>query len=190
MTPMPRILATDLDGTLIPLDGDAAAVSALQALRKHIAETQTPLLFVTGRHFESVLGAIEQHDLPPPDYILCDVGSRFYRADGAGGFERLAQYDAALDQIIGDVDPEELRADLATVPGVRLQETESQGRHKLSYYADAATLDQTHGLIQSRLRARELPYGLVSSVDPCQRGWFDRRDAIWGDQSVRALVVV
>ncbi len=163
---MPPILATDLDGTLIPNDGDTDAVSALAVLRKHVAETQTRLLFVTGRHYESVLAAIEQHDLPRPGHILCDVGSRFYRATDDGSFEHLADYDAALDQIIGEIDPDSLRAELAKTPGVRLQEPESQGRHKLSYYADAAKLEAIHAAIERQIDDRGLPYGIVSSVDP------------------------
>lgn len=74
----PRALATDLDGTFIPLRGDREAEQALEQMQYQLADGDLPLLFVTGRHLEFVLEAIVEDGLPPPDWILCDVGTSLY----------------------------------------------------------------------------------------------------------------
>ncbi|HAV12501.1 MAG TPA: hypothetical protein DCX06_03240, partial [Opitutae bacterium] len=74
--PQPQIpaktLATDLDGTLIPLPNNDANVSALADLFKHHESGEINLVYATGRHFESVLEAIEHYTLPTPEWIVCD----------------------------------------------------------------------------------------------------------------------
>ena len=65
-----RVLATDLDGTFIPLDGDAQNRSDLRTLTEHLAHHDITLTYVTGRHFESVASAIEQFQLPQQVRLL------------------------------------------------------------------------------------------------------------------------
>ena len=84
ITPGPRALATDLDGTFIPLSNDPEADQALVQIRGQLADEKFPLLFVTGRHLDFVFEAIVADGLPQPDWILCDVGTSLYeRIPGA-----------------------------------------------------------------------------------------------------------
>ena len=58
---MPPILATDLDGTLIPGDDllpDDPQLQALERLQQLIAAQQLEVVFVTGRHLKSVVEVI------------------------------------------------------------------------------------------------------------------------------------
>lgn len=75
----PRVLATDLDGTLIPLNGQLQQVQDLRTIEAHLARSAMLLMFVTGRHFASILSAIESAQLPRPDWIIGDVGTSLYR---------------------------------------------------------------------------------------------------------------
>ncbi|MEZ6089426.1 MAG: HAD family hydrolase [Pirellulaceae bacterium] len=63
----PSVLATDLDGTFIPLTDNADNDRDLASLRDHFAGNDQTLVFVTGRHLESALHAIVEHALPTPD---------------------------------------------------------------------------------------------------------------------------
>ena len=45
----PRVLATDLDGTLIPLEGDARNVEDLETLAERFERSGWSLVFATGR---------------------------------------------------------------------------------------------------------------------------------------------
>ena len=100
---VPRVLATDLDGTLIPLPETEANITDLQRITDHFSRSSQPLVFATGRHFESVLDAIEQYNLPIPEWIVCDVGSAIYQRVGSR-FEVFEKYEAHLTESSGGFD--------------------------------------------------------------------------------------
>lgn len=133
-----HVLATDLDGTFIPLEGDDANRADLEQLAKELQGSQTTLAFVTGRHFESVVRAIQTVNLPQPDWIICDVGTSIYRGRQSGDFELVQGYQQLQDQITAGLPIDDLRDHCRSFMGLQLQEQEKQSRFKLSYYADAA----------------------------------------------------
>lgn len=135
-----HVLVTDLDGTLIPLDGHDQNRIDLQTLAAELHEHEVTLVFSTGRHFDSVSHAIGQHHLPIPDWVICDVGTSLFESKAGGGFEPVAAYESHLDELIAAMPIVGLREALGPVRGLRVQENEKQGRHKLSYYADAESL--------------------------------------------------
>ena len=61
-----HVLATDLDGTLIPLDGNQQNQSDLQTLAAELERNDVTLVFVTGRHFESATRAMESFNCRGP----------------------------------------------------------------------------------------------------------------------------
>lgn len=183
-TKRPRVFATDLDGTFIPLDGDNESKVALEQIRGQLATGDVPFAYVSGRHLEYIFEGIIEYGLPIPDYILCDVGTSVYentakdlnRRDGlnnaptqetlAASFRRSDNFDARLDRIVGDTDIERVRREIGDLPKFRLQEKFKQGRHKLSYYVPAESLDECTANVRTYLDERSLPYGIISSVDP------------------------
>ncbi|QDV69876.1 Mannosylfructose-phosphate phosphatase [Rosistilla carotiformis] len=164
MTARPTVLATDLDGTLIPLEGNPANRRDLLRLHNHFESADATLVFVTGRHLESARQAITDFQLPCPDWIVCDVGSTICRSSGDGRFESVAPYEACLDKLADGVSLADVHAALKSIDGLRLQESEKQGRFKLSYYADQAVLPTVTQQVGARIS--ELPYSMISSVDP------------------------
>ncbi|MEM6365938.1 MAG: HAD-IIB family hydrolase, partial [Planctomycetota bacterium] len=178
------VLATDLDGTFIPLDGDIEAERSLRLIKSALASPPTnsqvdqssqagrafPLLFVTGRHYDSVLDAIRESSLPIPDWILCDVGTSFFRrvteADQPNVFERVAAYDHELASIASDGLSQPIRDAMAGLPGFRLQEPFKQGMHKLSFYVPQSNLEACHSTVEAFIEQRGLKLSVVSSVDP------------------------
>lgn len=180
-TPKPhqcRVLASDLDGTLLPLEGDNAARDALEQIRGQTDVGSFPMAFVTGRHLASVFDAIAIDGLPQPGWILCDVGTSIYERKSASTrdnltqeeladqFVRVEDYDFALDQIAGDTNVESLRKAIGNLPGFRPQESFKQGQHKLSYYVAAEEIAQCHHCAETFLKEHSYPYGVISSVDP------------------------
>ncbi len=193
----PRALATDLDGTFIPLRDDFEAEQALEQIRGQLVDEDLPLVFVTGRHMDFVLEAIAEDGLPQPDWILCDVGTSLYErapvtgmatateptprdsdsGDDDSGDTRTVRalaaeyrpseaFAARLDDIVGKIDIERVRRDISELPGLRLQETFKQKRHKLSYYVAADAIDEQHLAVETYLAKNSLPYNVISSVDP------------------------
>lgn len=161
-----RVLATDLDGTLIPLDGDQENRSDLETLASRLVENNVSLVFVTGRHLDSVVQAIDELHLPKPEWIICDVGTSLYQCDDRGTFEPVEAYWHHQDEIIAAMPISALRQRLTAIEGLRLQEQEKLGRFKLSYYVDAAKIDALVATIRHDLDSAGAPYSIVSSIDP------------------------
>lgn len=161
-----HVLATDLDGTFIPLDRDSQNRSDLQTLTSQFESHGIPLIFVTGRHFESVTHAIQEFQLPLPEWIICDVGTSIFQRQDSGTFTPVTAYQEYQDQIIASMPIEVLRERLQKIPGLRLQEQQKQGRFKLSFYAEAAQLEALVSLIQDDLDRSNAPYSIIHSVDP------------------------
>ncbi|MGD9613064.1 MAG: HAD-IIB family hydrolase [Kiritimatiellia bacterium] len=161
----PRVLATDLDGTFIPLPGHADNLAALETFRQARAENRLGLVFATGRHFESVLEALRQHALPAPDWIVCDVGTSIYRRQ-AESFVLLAPFETHLAETTHGVDRTAVEALLADLDGLVLQSPERQQRFKISYVSSAAAAEPLAALANQRLAQASLPYACLASIDP------------------------
>ncbi|MCB9951489.1 MAG: HAD-IIB family hydrolase [Planctomycetaceae bacterium] len=163
---MQRILATDLDGTLIPLDGHSQNRADLSKLSTLIESSGCTLVFVTGRHLASVEDVRVQEELPCPHWIICDVGTSIYHLNDSGVPELVSQYAEHLAALCSSMSREHLVDILAEVAGLRMQESEKQGPFKLSYYIEQSLLQNAEQHILSLLQRHEAPYSLICSVDP------------------------
>lgn len=160
------IIATDLDGTLIPLDEEPDNKDDLEKLRELHRRRKFSLVFVTGRHLESVLNVMDEVKLPIPDWIICDVGTTICRSADGGEFPPIVEYQDHLMTLVESLPREELREHLHDAAGLTEQEAEKQGPYKLSYYTDAGAIDTTAEVIRRKLDELEAPYNLIASVDP------------------------
>lgn len=161
-----KVLATDLDGTLIPLDGNSENKRDLEYIKRILDRHELALLYVTGRHLASVQNAIAQHDLPYPDWLICDVGTTLLQRRGADGMSIVQSYHDELAVITSALAIDDLASSLAGLAGIRQQEAEKQGTFKLSYYAEATQLDSIAAAIEKVLARLSAPYSIVASVDP------------------------
>jgi len=160
-----NVLATDLDGTLIPLRDSDDNIRDLQTLTEEIRDAQTTLTFVTGRHIESVKDAIERFRLPKPQWVICDVGSSIYRRED-NTFQHATSYVDLLSEIVGDVPVARMREHLSNWEGLRLQEEEKQQQFKLSFYCQRDAVRENARRVGEFLIERNLPYNIISSQDP------------------------
>lgn len=161
-----QVLATDLDGTFIPLSGNSRNRADLKTLAEKLCQKKITLTFVTGRHLESVQRAIVEHALPRPDWIICDVGSTIYECVRIDDLREVVSYRSHLDSIVENYPIAKLREYLGDITELRLQEPEKQGRFKLSYYTEQNQVDTVAQTIQERLARTAAPYSLIHSVDP------------------------
>ncbi|HWL13153.1 MAG TPA: HAD-IIB family hydrolase [Ureibacillus sp.] len=69
-----EILATDLDNTLV------GHKEKLNDLWYYFKTQKIPisLVYITGRHYASAMKLIEEHQLPKPKILICDVGASIY----------------------------------------------------------------------------------------------------------------
>ena len=164
--PTKGVLATDLDGTLIPLNECPNNQLDLRRLGEQIRELSFLLVYVTGRHINSVQAAIKEIGLPIPDWIICDVGTSVFHVSTTGEVEPVSLYADRLEKILGTDDIQPLTKLLNGIPGLRLQEGEKQGPFKLSYYVDDQHLTNSSLEITNTLDTSGIAHQLISSVDP------------------------
>lgn len=129
-----RLLATDLDGTVIPPDWSAERLAEVEAFAAAVrGRDGLALAYVTGRHLEHALEGIRSVGLPEPDFLGCEVGTALYaRRDGT--YELDAGYRHAMSEALGADSRATARA-LAAHPDLELQPSDHQGEHKTSFFA-------------------------------------------------------
>ncbi|MFU8847559.1 MAG: HAD-IIB family hydrolase [Opitutales bacterium] len=159
----PAVLATDLDGTFIPLAGSLQNREDLRQLAGHFESPEISLIFATGRHYESVLEVMGEIPLPEPDWLICDVGSRILHHT-EGSWQELAIYTEHLQALTGGLARCQVEAVLEGVEGLKLQVPEHQTELKISYQCASARLEGL--LTEVGQRLGDMPYTHMGSVDP------------------------
>lgn len=169
-----QVLATDLDGTLIPLDGDGRQAADLRVLEAALERSGAMLAFVTGRHLASVRRAMTDFALPKPDVAICNVGTSMYRWSGGAEPEHIESYSNHLRERIAQAPITEMRRRLAPIRGLTIQEEEKLSDFKLSYYTEAAELEAAAQRVLEAIDRDSAPYSLIHSLDPAKgRGLID-----------------
>jgi len=167
------LLASDLDGTLIPLERDTQRLREVCELVRALEASETLILaYVTGRHLSLARAGIEDLGLPLPDWFVCDVGTSVYRRAN-GGFAPDEEYREAMKAAFGGLSGDDIRAAIGTSEGLTLQEQEKQGEFKVSYYTKGRP-EALVGTVRSRLDAAQAKVNLVASYDSVsERGLLD-----------------
>lgn len=161
-----RLLASDLDGTLIPVGGgrDPAAAERFRTWRGRHPETR--LAYLTGRHFELARAGIEDHALPRPDFLGCDVGASLYRREGAL-WRPDEGYRGRMRVSWAGRDTAEVIEALAPVTGLVPQPPERQTEFKTSFFVSpGGETGARVREIETRLREAGIEARVVGSVEP------------------------
>ncbi len=161
----PSVLASDLDGTLIPLPDNQQNREDLLTLKNLLGTGKYKLIFATGRHYESVMDAIYQYDLPQPDWIVCDVGSAVYHLQEKA-YNPFKPYQEHLRGVVGEVSRDTIENTFSEMEEITLQIPEHQREFKISYECSEDCLDGVVETIEGRLAELDLPYTCMGSVDP------------------------
>ncbi len=161
----PRVLATDLDGTLIPLEGNLQNRRDLDVLRGHFEQDSVTLLYVTGRHLALIEDAMRQHNLPQPDWMIGNVGTAIYEKHPKG-WSGLGSYEQHLGDLCGEMPAVRLKEIVSEFDGLTLQEDEKLSDFKVSYDVDQQQLSDLAARIKDKLADLNAPWSLISSVDP------------------------
>nr|VFK61284.1 MAG: hypothetical protein BECKUNK1418G_GA0071005_101631 [Candidatus Kentron sp. UNK]VFK69774.1 MAG: hypothetical protein BECKUNK1418H_GA0071006_10192 [Candidatus Kentron sp. UNK] len=135
-----KILATDLDRTLLPnghWEGDDNAIDLFNELtRKH----GILVVYVTGRNLDLAQGAIEEYGVRYPDVLCSDVGTciRKYQ-DGTWKFDE--GWIAHVKKASPKWNAVAIKEAVAGIDGLVEQAPEHQNQFKQSYDVDIARKD-------------------------------------------------
>jgi len=79
MNPIGYLLASDMDGTVIPLDDKPERETEIARFARDFEmQTNLSLAYATGRDLQRVLQGIANWKLPTPNWLICDVGTSLY----------------------------------------------------------------------------------------------------------------
>jgi len=153
------MLATDMDGTIIPLEVTPEQKAAIRHFRDTVEKKPDfCLAYVTGRDLPLAEKGIRQHELPVPDILVCDVGTSVYHRSETG-FREDQEYIRLMEEARGGMDVRDARHELAHLPELLIQVDEKQSASKLSYHL---TRESDHQEVVASVhdRLREMGGGL------------------------------
>jgi sucrose-6-phosphatase len=130
-----RILATDLDRTLLPnghWPADPGAIGLFNALTRR---DDLRVVYVTGRSLELTVEAIEAFGVRHPDVLIGDVGTSM-RVFAGGDWQPYDGWAPHVQRTSPRWEAGAVRAALAGVAHIREQEPVHCGPFKQSYYVD------------------------------------------------------
>jgi len=182
------LLASDLDGTLIPLERDAHRLREVEELVTALESTPgLGLAYVTGRHLSLAAEGIAEVGLPAPDWFVCDVGTSVYRRSG-DSFMADTAYRSQMRAAFGGLSGTDVRAAVGEIDGIELQEDEKQAEFKVSYYTEGRH-EPFVATVRARLDEAGAKANVVASFDPIsERGLLDVLPAgVAKDYAVRYL---
>ena len=160
------LICTDLDRTLIANGPQPESAGAQAHFAMLAARPEVTLAYVSGRHRELVQAAIDDYELPLPDYAVCDVGTTIYRLESGRDWRRQQAWEADIARDWNGFGRADLERELTAVDGLRLQEASRQNACKLSYYLGAGfDRERLAPPIESRLESLGVSARLVWSVD-------------------------
>lgn len=167
MKPPPRMLASDLDGTLIPPTLDEARRDEIARFRDAWSDGHVELAYVTGRDRDLALRGIERVALPLPDLLVCDVGTSVWmRGRKQDGFEQDDAYRSRMLDALGGARREDIVSAMASLHGLELQEERKQAEFKVSYYVDPERSAHLRSDVSGVLDPFPVPPKAVWSHDP------------------------
>lgn len=159
------LICTDLDRTLLPNGTQPESPHARERFRNFVTRPEVSVAYVTGRHRELVLAAIEEYQLPLPEYVIGDVGTSIYTIEN-NQWHLWNSWHKEIGVGWHGLTHDALVALLADLELLQLQEPEKQNAFKLSYYV-VPTIDINKLLaeMQKRLDQKQITASLIWSVD-------------------------
>jgi len=150
-----KILATDLDRTLLPNGNWEADAEAIGLFNELTRAQGVLVVYVTGRNLALTENAIREYGVRYPDILCGDVGTSI-RTYGNGGWKFDDGWITHVTHASPNWDAAAVRDAVSGIEGMREQEREHLNRFKQSYYVE-------HGKHEAVLR----------QVDDAVKGRFD-----------------
>ncbi|MEJ2347443.1 MAG: HAD-IIB family hydrolase [Gammaproteobacteria bacterium] len=159
------LLCSDLDRTLLPNGPQDESPRARERLRAIAERPELTLAYVSGRHRQLLLDAIDEYNIPVPDYAIGDVGTTIYQIRD-GDWLPWAEWEREIAVDWNGQGHDQLAALFDDLDDLEPQEPEKQNTFKLSYYAPA-DLDSNRviGEMSQRLHNEAVRASLIWSVD-------------------------
>lgn len=146
-----RILATDLDRTLLPNGEWEADAGAIELFNRLSQAHDVLVVYVTGRNLQLTEQAIREFGVRHPDVLCGDVGTTIRQYRGGEWF-----FDEGWAELIHENCPNwdaaGVKKAVADIEGMREQECEHLNQFKQSYYVDHDCREEILARVESRVK--------------------------------------
>jgi len=130
-----KILATDLDRTLLPNGSWPPDPGAIELFNKLTQRHDVLVVYVTGRNLKLAENAIREYGIRYPHVLIGDVGTSIRKYE-QGEWNSDDGWDAHVKQSSPRWDADAIRNDVTAIDGLTEQEREHCSLFKQSYYVD------------------------------------------------------
>ena len=130
-----KILATDLDRTLLPNGSWPPDPGAIDHFNVLTEQHEVIIVYVTGRNLQLAEQAINEYGIRYPHVLIGDVGTSI-RKYGQGGWEAHHGWESHVKQSSPNWNADAIRCAVTGLEGMVEQEREHCGPFKHSYYVD------------------------------------------------------
>ena len=148
-----KILATDLDRTLLPNGSWEADTNAIKLFNDITQKDDIVVVYVTGRNLELTELAIKEYGVRYPNLLCGDVGTTIRRYEN-GTWHSDPGWVEHVRKKSPKWDASKIRDLVAGINGIVEQESEHQNQFKQSYYADHEKKDLILGEINSIIKGK------------------------------------
>ena len=148
-----RILATDLDRTLLPNGSWPPDPGAIELFNQLTEQNEVLVVYVTGRNLSLSEQAIAEYGIRYPNVLIGDVGTSIRRRQ-QGAWEADAGWNDHVMKHSPRWNPDAVREALVGLAGVVEQEREHCGTFKQSWYVDHARRQQILDEVEQRVGDR------------------------------------
>ena len=148
-----KILATDLDRTLLPNGRWEADNQAIELFNRLTEQQDVLVVYVTGRNLNLTEQAIQTFGVRYPDVLCGDVGTSIRQyEDGAWHFD--AGWVEHVKRSSPRWDAASIKQAVADIDGLREQEAEHLNPFKQSYYVDHANNKALLARVDEQVKGR------------------------------------
>ncbi len=148
-----RILATDLDRTLLPNGSWPADPGAIDLFNQLTREQDVMVVYVTGRNLDLAERAIREFGIRHPDVLIGDVGTSIRRFEH-GAWQIHEGWADHVRRTSPRWDAGAVRDAVAGIDGLTEQEPEHCGPFKQSYYVEHDRREAVLEGVDQRIRGR------------------------------------
>jgi len=148
-----KVLATDLDRTLLPNGHWPADAQAIGLFNDLTESHDVMVVYVTGRNLALTEAAIEEYGIRHPHALIGDVGTTIRRRDD-GAWHADPGWDAHVRAQSPKWDNGAIREAVAGIDGVSEQAAEHNNAFKQSYFADHGNRDAILAAVRERVEGK------------------------------------
>lgn len=148
-----RILATDLDRTLLPNGSWPADPGAIDLFNDLTRKQEVLVVYVTGRNLDLTERAIGEFGIRYPDVLIGDVGTSIRRY-GKDGWQSDEGWNRHVRRTSPRWNADAVRGAVSGLDGLVEQEREHCGPFKQSYYVDHNRKEIVLDAVDRRVKGR------------------------------------